>query len=172
MKSGVIIINKEEGLTSQAVVNRVKKLLGAKKAGHTGTLDPMATGVLPVLVERGVKASEYMLSSDKHYIATLLLGTATDTEDVQSWPVQIYLPEDQNECFLSVLLQPGHEEGSCHECQADLKRQFFCLCQALLLYISGYRSNSIKSPANPEQQLLRLLLPKVQRDGYWRRERI
>ena len=82
MKNGVIIINKEIGPTSQAVVNRVKRLLGASKAGHTGTLDPMATGVLPVLIERGVKASEFMLSSDKHYIATLLLGRTTDTEDV------------------------------------------------------------------------------------------
>lgn len=82
MKNGVIIINKEIGPTSQGVVNRVKRLLGASKAGHTGTLDPMATGVLPVLIERGVKASEFMLSSDKHYVATLLLGQTTDTEDV------------------------------------------------------------------------------------------
>ena len=66
MKNGVIIINKEDGLTSQGVVNRVKRILGAAKAGHTGTLDPMATGVLPVLLDRGVKASEFMLTSDKH----------------------------------------------------------------------------------------------------------
>ena len=82
MKNGVVIINKEIGPTSQTVVNRVKRIFGVKKAGHTGTLDPMATGVLPVLIERGVKASEFMLSSDKHYIATLLLGVTTDTEDV------------------------------------------------------------------------------------------
>ena len=82
MKNGVIIINKEHGLTSQGVVNRTKRLLSADKAGHTGTLDPMATGVLPVLVNRGVKASEFMLTSDKHYCATLLLGVTTDTEDV------------------------------------------------------------------------------------------
>lgn len=82
LKNGVIIINKEEGLTSQGVVNRVKRMLSADKAGHTGTLDPMATGVLPVLVNRGVKASEFMLTSDKHYSATLLLGITTDTEDV------------------------------------------------------------------------------------------
>ncbi len=80
--SGLIIINKEEGLTSQAVVNRVKRLLGVAKAGHTGTLDPLATGVLPVLVGRGVKASEFMLTDDKHYGATLLLGITTDTEDI------------------------------------------------------------------------------------------
>ena len=82
MKNGVIIINKEEGLSSQGVVTRVKRLLGVDKAGHTGTLDPMATGVLPILVGRGVKASEFMLTSDKHYSATLLLGVTTDTEDV------------------------------------------------------------------------------------------
>ena len=82
MKNGLIIINKEEGMSSFAVVSRVRRLLGAEKAGHTGTLDPMATGVLPVLLGRGVKASEYMLTSDKHYIARLLLGVTTDTEDI------------------------------------------------------------------------------------------
>ncbi len=82
MKNGVVIVNKEIGPTSQGVVNRVKRIFGVSKAGHTGTLDPMATGVLPVLLERGVKASEFMLSSDKHYKATMLLGVTTDTEDV------------------------------------------------------------------------------------------
>ena len=80
--SGLVIVNKEEGITSQGVVNRVKRIFGVAKAGHTGTLDPMATGVLPVLIGRGVKASEFMLTSEKHYGATLLLGLTTDTEDV------------------------------------------------------------------------------------------
>ena len=80
--SGLVIVNKEEGITSQGVVNRVKRIFGVSKAGHTGTLDPMATGVLPVLIGRGVKASEFMLTSGKHYGATLLLGVTTDTEDV------------------------------------------------------------------------------------------
>ncbi len=82
MKSGVIIINKEEGMTSHTVVARTKRLLGASKAGHTGTLDPLATGVLPVLIDRGVKASEFMLTADKYYLATLTLGLTTDTEDI------------------------------------------------------------------------------------------
>ena len=82
LKSGIVVINKCEGISSFAVVNKVRRIFGAAKAGHTGTLDPMATGVLPVLIGRAVKASEYMLSSDKHYSATLLLGTTTDTEDV------------------------------------------------------------------------------------------
>ena len=82
MKNGVIIIKKEEGASSARVVGAVKRLLSPDKAGHTGTLDPMATGVLPVLLNRGVKASEFMLTSDKHYIATLKLGITTDTEDI------------------------------------------------------------------------------------------
>ncbi len=82
MKNGFIIINKPSGMSSQSVVNRVKRLLGRSKAGHTGTLDPLATGVLPVLLDRGVKASEYITAKDKHYGATLLLGAESDTEDI------------------------------------------------------------------------------------------
>lgn len=82
MKSGVVILNKEEGITSQGAVNRVKRLFGSDKAGHTGTLDPLATGVLPVLIGRAVKASEFLLTGDKHYSATMLLGVETDTEDI------------------------------------------------------------------------------------------
>ena len=81
MKSGVIILNKESGMTSHTAVRRLSRLVGAEKAGHTGTLDPMAEGVLPVLINRGVKASEFMLTEDKHYRATLTLGITTDTED-------------------------------------------------------------------------------------------
>ncbi len=80
--SGVIILNKDGGMTSQTAVNRVKRALGASKAGHTGTLDPMATGVLPVLVGRGAKCAEFLTEGKKHYRATLLFGIATDTEDV------------------------------------------------------------------------------------------
>ena len=82
MKSGVVILYKEENITSLGAVKRLSRLLGEAKAGHTGTLDPMATGVLPVLVGRAVKASEFMLTEDKHYKATLTLGITTDTEDI------------------------------------------------------------------------------------------
>ena len=80
--SGIVLLQKEEGMSSQFAVNRVKRIFGVDKAGHTGTLDPLATGVLPVLVGRAVKASEFMLTSDKHYSATLLLGVRTDTDDI------------------------------------------------------------------------------------------
>lgn len=82
MRSGIVVLKKEEGITSQDAVNRIKRIFGADKAGHTGTLDPLATGVLPVLIGRAVKASEYLLTSDKYYKATLRLGITTDTEDI------------------------------------------------------------------------------------------
>lgn len=80
-KSGIVLLEKEAGMTSHTAVRRLARLFGVEKAGHTGTLDPMATGVLPVLIGRGVKASEYLTEGDKHYIATLRLGLTTDTED-------------------------------------------------------------------------------------------
>ena len=80
--SGIIVLNKDEGLTSQSAVSRVRRLFGARKAGHSGTLDPMATGVLPVLLGGATVAAEYLVSGEKHYIATLRLGLTTDTEDI------------------------------------------------------------------------------------------
>ena len=82
MKSGIVILNKENGITSQGAVNRIKRLFETDKAGHTGTLDPLATGVLPILIGRAVKASEFLLFGNKCYSATLLLGVTTDTEDI------------------------------------------------------------------------------------------
>ena len=80
--SGVLIVNKSAGMTSHDVVNRIRRLYGTKKVGHTGTLDPMATGVLVVLIGRAAKAAEYLSADSKEYIATLRLGMTTDTEDV------------------------------------------------------------------------------------------
>ncbi len=79
--SGVIIINKSEKMTSHDVVNRVRRIYGTRRVGHTGTLDPMATGVLVVLVGRAAKAAEYLGSDEKRYRATMRLGITTDTED-------------------------------------------------------------------------------------------
>ena len=79
--SGLIVVNKPESLTSHTAVARIRRLFGVEKAGHTGTLDPLASGVLPVLVGRAVKAAEFLAESDKHYLATLTLGVSTDTED-------------------------------------------------------------------------------------------
>lgn len=80
--SGVLIVNKSEEMTSHDVVNRIRRLYNTKRVGHTGTLDPMATGVLVILVGRAAKAAEYLSADTKAYRATLRLGITTDTEDV------------------------------------------------------------------------------------------
>ncbi|MBQ6701408.1 MAG: tRNA pseudouridine(55) synthase TruB [Clostridia bacterium] len=79
---GVICINKHGGVTSHTVVNMVRRLYNTKQVGHTGTLDPLATGVLPVMVGRAVKASEFLTAEDKGYIAEMRLGTVTDSGDI------------------------------------------------------------------------------------------
>ena len=81
-QSGVIIINKPEGMTSHDVVNKMRRLFSTRKVGHTGTLDPMATGVLVVLIGRAAKAAEYLSSDEKGYVTTLRLGATYDTEDI------------------------------------------------------------------------------------------
>ena len=79
---GVILVNKHKGVTSHDIVFKIRKLYNTKKVGHTGTLDPLATGVLPVLIGRGAKAAEYLLSENKSYTAKIQLGITTDTEDI------------------------------------------------------------------------------------------
>ena len=80
---GILLINKPKGYTSQDVVSKVKKILNIKKAGHTGTLDPMATGLLPVLLNDYTKLSKYLIEHDKSYIVTLKFGIKTDTADIE-----------------------------------------------------------------------------------------
>jgi len=78
---GVLVINKPAGWTSHDVVARVRTLLGMSKVGHTGTLDPAATGVLVLCLGRATRIAEYLMSADKAYRAVLRLGVATDTQD-------------------------------------------------------------------------------------------
>ena len=80
--SGILIVNKHVGVTSHDIVGKVRRLYGTRRVGHTGTLDPMASGVLVVLVGRAAKAAEYLVADEKEYRATLQLGLTTDTEDV------------------------------------------------------------------------------------------
>ena len=78
---GILIVDKKEGLTSFDVVRDVRKEFNTKKVGHVGTLDPMATGVLVVLIGKATKLSDYLMLHDKEYIAELKLGIKTDTGD-------------------------------------------------------------------------------------------
>ncbi len=83
MMDGVIVIDKPAGKTSHDIVNEVRKSLGIRKAGHTGTLDPMATGVLPVCLNEATKLAGFLAGEDKEYRATMLLGVKTDTMDTE-----------------------------------------------------------------------------------------
>ena len=80
---GILLINKPIGLTSRDVVNKLTKKFGTKKIGHTGTLDPFASGVLILTINKGTKISSYIEDLDKEYIAELLLGISTDTLDLE-----------------------------------------------------------------------------------------
>ncbi|MFL2690428.1 MAG: tRNA pseudouridine(55) synthase TruB [SAR86 cluster bacterium] len=79
--NGFILVNKESGVTSNSIVQQIKKTIKAKKVGHLGTLDPLASGLLILAVNRATKFSSYFLESDKTYDVQFELGTSTDTED-------------------------------------------------------------------------------------------
>ena len=78
---GILIVDKPQGCTSHDVVDFIRKRFGLKKVGHAGTLDPMATGVLVILIGKHTKSSNSFLSADKEYDATLMLGATSDTGD-------------------------------------------------------------------------------------------
>lgn len=81
MINGIIIVHKEAGFTSHDVVAKMRGICGQKKIGHTGTLDPEATGVLPVCLGSGTRLCDMLAERDKEYVAELLLGVETDTQD-------------------------------------------------------------------------------------------
>ena len=94
MASGILIVDKPAGWTSQDVVSKLRGVLHEKRVGHGGTLDPMATGVLPVFVGRATRAVEFFEHADKTYVATLRLGVTTDTQDttgtvLQTQPINV-----------------------------------------------------------------------------------
>ena len=79
---GLILVNKPKGITSFAAVARVRRLAGIKRVGHTGTLDPLAEGVLPILIGRATSLCSYITETEKSYTARVRLGITTDTEDI------------------------------------------------------------------------------------------
>lgn len=84
--TGVLNVNKPAGETSFSVVNRLRRLTGAHKVGHAGTLDPLATGVLPILFESATRLAEFALQLEKTYVADVQLGFETPTDDAESEP--------------------------------------------------------------------------------------
>ena len=99
--NGILIINKEKGWTSHDVVAKIRKITG-EKVGHTGTLDPLATGVLPLLIGKGTKFSKYLINHDKIYEVELELGKKTDTADSEG---KIIDEKDVNEEYIKENLE-------------------------------------------------------------------
>ena len=85
---GVLLVDKAEGMTSHDVVALVRRHLGIKKVGHCGTLDPIATGLLLLTIGRGTKVQDLLMSEDKEYVGTFVLGVTTDTQDREGAVVQ------------------------------------------------------------------------------------
>lgn len=79
---GILVVNKRQGITSHDCIYILRDLLGIKKIGHSGTLDPMATGVLPMTIGKATRVSSFIQDSEKEYIATIEFGIETDTEDI------------------------------------------------------------------------------------------
>ena len=79
--SGVLLVDKDPGMTSHDVVAIARRSLGIKKIGHCGTLDPMATGLLMLVVGRATKIQDLLMSEDKEYVGTITLGITTSTQD-------------------------------------------------------------------------------------------
>lgn len=103
--SGVIVIDKPKGPTSFDVVHKVRRALGLTKVGHTGTLDPMATGVLPLCLGEATKIAGYIIEADKSYQATVRLGAATDTHDAEGKVVSQGVVPELNRELLETALQ-------------------------------------------------------------------
>jgi tRNA pseudouridine55 synthase len=95
---GFFLLNKEKGITSNQLVQNIKKSLRLQKVGHLGTLDPMATGLMVIAVNRATKFSSYFLESDKTYHATVKLGSSTDTDDALGKIIETSdnLPTEEN----------------------------------------------------------------------------
>ena len=93
---GVLVIDKPSGITSHDVVKRVKRLIKVKKAGHTGTLDPLATGVLPICINEATKIAQFLINDNKEYKGELRLGIETDTQDMTGRVIREsdQIPED------------------------------------------------------------------------------
>jgi len=120
METGIVIVNKEKEWTSQNVVSKVKRILNVKKAGHIGTLDPLAEGVLPVLIGNATKLSKYLIEHDKTYIATIQLGIKKDTGDDEGQVVEeCDVPKISKEQVENVLTQmQGKQMQSPHKFSA------------------------------------------------------
>src|SRR5713226_5136225 len=110
--NGALIIDKPAGMTSHDVVACVRKIIGERRVGHTGTLDPFATGVLAVVVGRATRLAQFLSGAEKEYEAVIRLGYATDTGDVTGARVEKHEPEFHAKAQSTQSLRSEEIEGA------------------------------------------------------------
>src|SRR5512134_2578318 len=123
MPSGIILLDKPQGLTSNGALQRVRKAFGARSAGHVGTLDPMATGMLPICLDEATKVIAEIESGGKAYEFTLQLGTRTDTGDAEGEKIESgSIPTLDNAAIEAVLGRFRGEQQQVPPMYSALKR--------------------------------------------------
>lgn len=141
---GLVLLNKPDGMTSNGVLQQVRRLYNAKKAGHTGALDPFATGLLPLCFGEATKISGLLLNSDKRYLATLQLGVATDSGDKDGAEIaQASVPELSAAIIEAVLQDFMGEQTQIPPMYSALKHQ------GKPLYEYARAGIEIERPARP-----------------------
>lgn len=111
--NGILLVNKEPGITSRDVVNKVCKIFNTKKVGHTGTLDPLASGVLVLCIGSATKVVEILTSNDKEYEAEMLFGISTDTYDITGKVLkeeEVFVSEEQIKTALNSMVGTYEQE--------------------------------------------------------------
>ena len=102
--NGILLLDKPAGLTSNAALQQVKRLFRARKAGHTGSLDPLASGLLPICMGEATKVSAFLLDADKHYLVSMRLGERTTTGDAEGEVVEARPADDVTEARLQAVM--------------------------------------------------------------------
>ena len=120
--NGVLVLDKPAGMSSAVAVDQVKKRLGAARAGHGGTLDPIATGVLPICLDEATKLAQFLLADDKAYEADLLLGVETDTLDRTGTITKTTPPDVSRDRFLAALAARTGEQDQVPPMYSAIKK--------------------------------------------------
>ena len=100
---GVFLLDKPQGMSSNDIMQKVKRVFQANKAGHTGALDPLATGMLPICLGEATKFSQFLLDADKRYVVTAKLGERTDTSDAEGQVVETHSVNVETSQILTAL---------------------------------------------------------------------
>lgn len=163
IKNGLILIDKPSGISSAVVVARVKKLLKASKCGHTGTLDPFASGLMVICLEKATRVSSFLLGGEKTYEAEMLLGMETDTQDRTGQT----LSEFHSEEILKIDEEKIHDAFSGFRGDILQKPPAFSALKlnGVPLYKLARKGRPVEKPARPvtiiELDILEIRLPSV-----------